>query len=279
MSLITKSYVWEIKEPVLFQRIKALRSIESPVFKIHDEYWYLQCDAKKDHCNFYLYLAKRSPNTWKIHVRFNVSFIEGNISLDQTYTWCDIGYCGLKEYMSTNKLTEYNTTSFKVDITMFHKWDNNGKEISNGNDMKTNEKSSEIVTITDNSLESKMNKMLNTIKEMRQEINVLKEKINTENENDNDEKQEITEQQRLKIWFNEQVGLPQYFDVFTGNGIDNLSVAQLVTEKELETMSIKRLGDKMKILHAIDKLKQMNKANSDINNNCEEGNDVISTYK
>ena len=88
-------------------------------------------------------------------------------------------------------------------------------------------------------------KMLEEIKSMKQDIKKLS--LNSEMD---------PEQQKLKSWLVEKVKLPQYFDTFINNGIEDLETASILTMEGLKAMGIEIVGHQMKILNQVGKLRQ-----------------------
>ena len=93
--------------------------------------------------------------------------------------------------------------------------------------------------------DDRFDKIMNEIKSMKQNINKL-----TMNNNIN------PEQQKLKSWLEDKVKLPEYYDIFIENGIEDLSTASLLTMEGIEGMGIDKVGHQMKILSQVVKLKQ-----------------------
>ena len=62
--------------------------------------------------------------------------------------------------------------------------------------------------------------------------------------------------QKLKTWLEEKVGLPQYFDLFIENGIDDMLTAKLLTAGTLRDIGVEKIGERMKILHYVSLLNQ-----------------------
>merc|ERR1719295_1231089 len=56
------------------------------------------------------------------------------------------------------------------------------------------------------------------------------------------------EQRRIKAWLEEKVRLPDYFEVFLKNGIDDFSVIALLDKPTLNTIGITSIGHQIKIL-------------------------------
>eukprot|EP01083_Nonionella_stella_P216358 777829_1 len=93
----------------------------------------------------------------------------------------------------------------------------------------------------------RLGKMMNDMKLMKQNINALSanNKMNPE-------------QQKVKSWLENNVKLPQYFDTFMKNGIDELSVVALLDTATLKAIGIDVIGHQMKILNHAKQLHQNN---------------------
>merc|ERR1712228_673622 len=61
----------------------------------------------------------------------------------------------------------------------------------------------------------------------------------------------------VKEWLSTKCLLPQYYDLFIENGIEDLSVIQLLAESDILDLGINKLGHKLKIVHEIKKLKEL----------------------
>lgn len=70
------------------------------------------------------------------------------------------------------------------------------------------------------------------------------------------ERNTINDKNKMKIWFDKIVKLPQYYDIFFQNGFEDLSYLRDIklTEKDLIDMDITLKGHRCKIFHEIEKL-------------------------
>ena len=93
--------------------------------------------------------------------------------------------------------------------------------------------------------------MMNKLKE---EVAVLKEAHNQGDE----ELKEETEEMKLKKWMEEEVKLPQYFELLKEDGFDDLESVQDVADDDLKAMGIDKTGHRKKILKFVAKLKAAN---------------------
>ena len=93
--------------------------------------------------------------------------------------------------------------------------------------------------------------MMNQLKE---EMAALKE---AQNQGDEELKEE-TEEMKLKKWMEDEVKLPQYFELLKEDGFDDLESVLDVTEDDLKAMGIDKTGHRRKILKFVTKLKAKN---------------------
>eukprot|EP01084_Bolivina_argentea_P205057 350332_1 len=91
------------------------------------------------------------------------------------------------------------------------------------------------------------NSIVGMVKQMRREIELLKKQ--RFNGKDIVDKNNI-----IKHWFYSVVGLPEYYQLFVENGIEEMKVIKMLSIKELEALGIK-MGHRLKILSAIEDLK------------------------
>merc|ERR1712130_651033 len=72
----------------------------------------------------------------------------------------------------------------------------------------------------------------------------------------NNDKKVLSEREKLKEWITTKVGLPEYFDIFIENGVEDLETAKLMTMEDLQIMNIKKIGHKKKIMQRVGMLNQ-----------------------
>lgn len=68
--------------------------------------------------------------------------------------------------------------------------------------------------------------------------------------------------EQLRAWLVDKVRLPEYYDHFTSNGIDDLATAALLTADSLLQIGVDKIGHQMKIMNAVGKLR-MNEGNTE----------------
>merc|ERR1711902_341350 len=93
--------------------------------------------------------------------------------------------------------------------------------------------------------EQKIGALMNEFESMKQIINQLM--LNNNNGN--------TEKEKMRLWLENDVKLPEYYDVLINNGIDELSVIKLITKDTLKDIGIYKIGHQMKILNQVNQLK------------------------
>ena len=135
------------------------------------------------------------------------------------------------------------------------------------------------------SIVSQIQELSTKIQSFENRLNVIELKVNEEKKVNNDDridqiikemqsmKQNIAqlspninsnpEQQKLKSWLENNVKLPQYYETFVENGIDDLDTVKLLTMETIKGMGIDKIGHQMKILNQVTKLKQNNNGESD----------------
>eukprot|EP01084_Bolivina_argentea_P119359 211644_1 len=67
----------------------------------------------------------------------------------------------------------------------------------------------------------------------------------------------------LKTWIENEVGLPEYYDVLNKHGFDRLFLAKLITSEQLNEMGIDKIAHKLHILQKVEQLK--NNENTNVN--------------
>lgn len=113
-------------------------------------------------------------------------------------------------------------------------------------------------------LMSKMHKALDIYTKAQEEHNKeeIDKKAMVEYEHDALDK----EQEELKKWLTKTVKLPQYFDTFISNAVDDLDTASLLTTTALEKMGINLIGHQLKIMRKVRMLNNRDNLSDDIDN-------------
>eukprot|EP01084_Bolivina_argentea_P306450 529561_1 len=91
------------------------------------------------------------------------------------------------------------------------------------------------------------------LRQLLQEVNQLKSYNNINNDNNN-----ISEEDKVRIWLRDKIKLPQYFNLFVENGYDDLDIIADMNQDDLREIGINRIGHRKKILKYIKLLNQSN---------------------
>ncbi len=116
------------------------------------------------------------------------------------------------------------------------------------------------------------NEMLVEFNKMQQQINTLVE-LQSDRIRNNDKSE--SEMDKVRIWMNDIVKLPQYSEIIIQNGYDDMeSVADIILE-DLCSMGVEKIGHRRKIIKNAKKLKEkknMQQINRSMNNNDNDDN-------
>jgi len=85
--------------------------------------------------------------------------------------------------------------------------------------------------------------VMNEVKSIRETMNIFAAKMNIN-----------VKKEKFKTWVEGTLELPQYFDLFVENGIEDIATIQSFTKEELKEIGIDKIGHVKKILNAIDSL-------------------------
>eukprot|EP01083_Nonionella_stella_P171651 586730_1 len=184
-------------------------------------------------------------------------------------------------------LQKCDKLTVKVEAEITFAMDAHGKDISYLYTDQTEEKQPDtpgyaeqekLKQATFSSLQTKFDEFQTKMREIEHRLEVIELQMNSEQKTNVDEKydnvmKEIQSmraemnavphhtndisagQQELKQWLEYDVGLPQYYNVFVENGIDDLTTAALLTMEPIKAMGIEKIGHQMKILNMVIKLK------------------------
>eukprot|EP01084_Bolivina_argentea_P128556 227213_1 len=92
---------------------------------------------------------------------------------------------------------------------------------------------------------------------IKKEMEIMKRNIDTlMNEKALNDSKQNKKQAAMKKWLNNVVGLPQYIDLFIENGIEDMDTISHITMNELQMCGIDKIGHKIKITKAIQRLNE-----------------------
>eukprot|EP01084_Bolivina_argentea_P133446 235511_1 len=229
--------------------------------------------------------------TWKAVMKHR----DRNFSTQTIY---ETGSFQIQKYSKSKPIKQHSKSTLNVNANRFIPNMSCGLHKKEHKNNKNNTDSTNLLNLKVNTLETRINEILKTverieqkleddeknqnnittqIENIKQDINFLKNNLNGNVKVD----KTLTKQQKLKVWLRDQVELPEYYDIFIENGVDDLSVVMLINMDVLQQMDIKKIGHKMKILHCVKLLKQEQRGvqNNDIACGIEGGHNLIDTNK
>eukprot|EP01084_Bolivina_argentea_P107178 191653_1 len=257
------TYKWQITDQSMVQQMKNAQNQDvwtSPIFSVCGFRWKLQVfpngdiQKTKGNVNFYVMLTCLPPKVKSISIAFSFGLIEaGKIQHStSTYTKQNMAFGWAKKQLQTVKLQNLNTFTFAAKIELAGVFDKNDNDITNQyishEESKQNQsqEQQQLVEARLDSLTIKMDKMIKTVQSLQQQMNNMQLRMNEDEKNDTDNnidklfkevqslKQTVNQlslsnklnpqQQKLKSWLENKCKLPQYFDVFIKNGIDEIPV-------------------------------------------------------
>eukprot|EP01083_Nonionella_stella_P151616 484673_1 len=212
---------------------------------------------------------------------------------DSTYSKDDMCWGWKTKTLETEKLLNLTTLTFSVTIEVCGVIDNEDNDISNQYINTNNEESKHSALQSGNqsdqklfearldSLINSLDKLVSNVQSLEQRVTDLEQRNNEEQKDNTNEKlDKLTEQMKLvkrdlrklstiaktnpkqlelKSWLEMEVGFPQYYDTFMENGIEDLSIASMLTMETIKSIGIDKIGHQMKILRAVTKLNNKNR--------------------
>eukprot|EP01083_Nonionella_stella_P016792 46878_1 len=187
--------------------------------------------------------------------------------------------------LKTEKLQNLTTLSFSTKIDIHCVIDNEDNDITNQfiniNDEESKhpplqyakQSDQKLIEARLDSLMNSMDKLLNNFQSLEQRVTDVEQRINEEQkDNTNDKLDKLSEEMKvvkhdlrklstipkinpkqleLKSWLENEVGFPMYYDTFMEHGIEDLSIASMLTMETIKSMGIDKIGHQMKILRAV----------------------------
>ena len=105
------------------------------------------------------------------------------------------------------------------------------------------------------------------LKKMEKQIDRL---INNQLNDDDDDNKQLTEEEKVRLWMENDVKLSQYTDILIDNGYDEMECIVDITMNELEDIGIDKIGHRKKIFKYSQKLKRNNMNNNNIKGEIDE---------
>ena len=89
-----------------------------------------------------------------------------------------------------------------------------------------------------------LKRQIASIQRQLTEVRKMSGKMNV----NDDEKEELNDKEKVQKWLEEQVKLPQYFELFIQQGFDDLDSIKDITKDDLNEMGVDKVGHQRKIL-------------------------------
>ena len=188
-------------------------------------------------------------------------------------------------YFYTN--SKNRNFTIDMDLELICVEDTKGKDVTSKYRNKSEQKFDDETQSQLDKMEENMNKMMQTINQIQHTLTSIQLQINEEQKvngdgdngglqkqikeiNENVKKilkngvvsggvgkmEDDSEKGRFRTWVENVLKLPEYYELFTENGVETYDVIKMFTIKELEMVGITKIGHKMKIMNEIQKLQQ-----------------------
>eukprot|EP01083_Nonionella_stella_P016795 46881_1 len=242
----------------------------------------------KGHVQIFLYLVFLPPKVKSILIRREIRLTETGTSYtsNKAYdkdnmNWGSWPFRTLKIAQIQNVTTL--TFSAKIDIggvidiednDITNQYMNTHNEESKHSPLESVKQSDQkLMEARLDSLINSMDKLVNNFQSLEQRMSDVEQRINEEQKDNTNEKvDKLTEEMRvmqrdlqklstipkmnpkqleLKSWLQNEVGFVQYYVTFMENGIEDLSIASMLTMETIKSMGIDKIGHQMKILRAV----------------------------
>eukprot|EP01083_Nonionella_stella_P027016 74292_1 len=236
----------------------------------------------------FLCLASLPPKVKSIQIRKEFRLIETDAghSANSTYAKGTMSLGWQATQLQTKEIQNLTTLTFSTKVDIYGVFDHEDNDITNlyvGTDNEESKHSAlecakqsdhTLIDARLDSLSSSIDKLVNNVQSLQQQFTDLQQRVHVQEEQkDNIDslraemkviKHDLRKlpsiaktdpkQLELKSWLQNEVGFPQYYDIFMENGIEDLSIASLLTMETIKRMGIDKMGHQMKILRAVTKL-------------------------
>eukprot|EP01083_Nonionella_stella_P288471 981610_1 len=242
----------------------------------------------------FLCLASLPPKVKSIQIRKEFRLIETDAghSANSTYAKGTMSLGWQATQLQTKEIQNLTAFTFSVKIDICGVYDHEDNDITNQYINTNNEESKhsplqcakqcdqKLLEVRLDSLTSSVDKLANSVQSLEQRLVDLEQRTNEEQkDNNNDTLDKLTAEMKvmkqdlrklstiakanpkrlaLQSWLENKVGFPQFYDTFVENGIEDLSIASLLTMESIKGMGIDKIGHQMKILRAVTELNHKN---------------------
>ena len=107
-------------------------------------------------------------------------------------------------------------------------------------------------------MESQSARLFTMISKLAQDmaaVNQMLRKLDTDRVIDEQSSNEDTERMKFKKWMENEVKLPQYFELLIENGFEDMESMKDITMEHLREMGIDKMGHRIKLMKSIAALK------------------------
>eukprot|EP01083_Nonionella_stella_P176759 619334_1 len=270
----------------------------SPTFSAGGFKWYLDVypngidKSWKGYVDHFLFLAFLPPKVKSIRVRYELRLMETD-SVDKhsghskSFDKSNMNW-GWSRKLLHNQIQNLRTLTFSAKVDVLGVIDHEDNDITSLYVCMDSEESKhsalehakqselKLMVAQLDSLANSVNQLVNNIRSLQQRVTDVERRTNDDEKDDPDNmwaeikviKQDLRKlspiakmnpkQLKLKSWLENQVGFPQYYEMFMNNGIEDLSIASMLTMETIKNMGIDKVGHQMKLLRAVSKLNDNN---------------------
>lgn len=248
----------------------------SPIFWMHSFRWELKCFPNGDNSQragsvlIFLYLVALSPKIDAVQIDRGYTLVETDttkrnhtttLTHDKMYA-----HSWKMAKAKTTELQELETVTFRVNINLRSVFDKNGRDVTRQFVSHRDDHALDYAlpaTRYQQTLEDKYDAMVLRVEEMQEELDAIKaasvgQRVEALEKrmssfallHDRD-----PERQKLKKWLTDKVKLPEYFELFVENGVEDLATAALLTVDALKGVGMDKIGHQLKMMNHIGALK------------------------
>ena len=273
----SNEYIWQISDPSLLEALKTAMVGEqwkSPCFSMLGFKWFLNvypkgsCSQMEGHVNLYLNLLLLPPKIKLMRIGLHFSLVEVDTAKDINEPWNEDNMdWGWGKQLQSEQIKDCDSLTFMVSAEMYGLFDKDDEEITDHYVLHHHghKPSTATATATATLSAQKLDALMVQMERLNERMEGMQQKMESMDEKIDGmmaaihamkEKEGVhAESDELRVWLEDEVGLPMYYRVFVENGIEELSVAALLEKETLKAMGIDVIGHQIKILSQTKRLK------------------------